>query len=78
MDDKNKIELKINKKGSLVRNRGCIQTPTAPKKTQQSSKLTQQHSILQKKLEIKAYATVCSKPAYVREHSRENYVYTQL
>ena len=51
----------------------CIQTPEASKKTQQPSKLTQQHLILPIKQKIKAYATVLSKPVY---YFRKTRVYT--
>ena len=40
----------------------CIQTPEASNKTQQSSKLTQQHLVFLKKEKLRVYATVCRKP----------------
>ena len=57
---------------------GCIQILEASKKTQQSSKLTQQHLIFPKKAKIRAYVTVCKKSAYIRGYSRETRMYTWL
>ena len=56
----------------------CIQTPEASKKTQQSSKLTQQHLIFPKKEKIREYATVCRKPAYIRGYPSKNRMYMRL
>ena len=72
------LNKKSNQKESLVRNRGEIQTPEASKKTQQSPKLTQQHLIFPKKKKIRAYATVLSKPMYIRNYSRKTSMYTRL
>ena len=69
---------KSNKKESLVRNRGEIQTPEASKKTQQSPKLTQQHLIFPRKKKIRAYATVLSKRTYIHDFSRKTHVYMRL
>ena len=54
----------------------CIQNPKASKKTQQLSKLTQQHLIFPNKEKLRAYVTVCRKPAYVRGYLSQNRVYT--
>ena len=61
---------KIKLKEVYGQKQGFIQTPEASKKTQQPSKLTQQHLILPIKQKIKAYATVKAKPAY-RKKKRE-------
>ena len=57
---------------------GCIQTPEASKKTQQLSKLTQQHLIFPRKEKIRAYVSVFSKSTYISSYSRKTHVYTRL
>ena len=64
------LNKKSNQKEALVKNRGEIQTPEASKKTQQSSKITQQHLILPIKKKIKAYAIVLSNTRLFQENSR--------
>ena len=62
---------KIKLKEVSGQKQGCIQTPEASKKTQQSSKLTQQHLLFPKKKKIKAYVTTPSKLAYIHDYSRK-------
>ena len=76
MDGKNKLKNKL--KAVSGQKQRCIQTPDASKKTQQLSKLTQQHLIFPKKEKLKAYVTVCRKPAYIRGYPSKNRVYTWL
>ena len=60
------------------RKQRCIQTPKASKKTQQLSKLTQQHLIFPQKAKLRAYMTMCRKPKYIRGYPSKNHVYMRL
>ena len=57
---------KIQTKKRLWLETKCIQTPEASKKTQQLSKLTQQHLIFPQKAKLRAYATVQKTRVYTR------------
>ena len=56
----------------------CIQTPEASKKTQQSSKLTQQHLIFPKRPKIRVHMAVLSKSTYISHYLGKTRVYMRL
>ena len=69
---------KIKLKEVSGQKQGCIKTSEASNKTQQPSKLTQQHLIFPQKEKSMAYATVYSKSTYIHDYFRKTHVYTRL
>ena len=70
---KKKISLKKNVSGQKQRYK---QTQAVRKETQQSSNFTQQPFNFHKKVKVRAYVTVRSKPACIRGNRRETCMYT--
>ena len=70
-----KISLKKTVSGQKQRSK---QTQAVPKETQQISKFTQKPINYHKKAKTRAYTTVRSKPACIRENLRAIHVYTRL